>query len=418
MAIGYACLTMGVAGTDMKSCTLRGASEEKLMEITRHNITALDRIIDYNIKNNIRLYRISSDLIPFGSSPVNQTGWWQHFGGMLRSIGRKIMDSGMRVSLHPGQYTVLNAEKSDVVERAVDDLAYHARILDSLGLDATHKIVLHIGGAYQDKKASAERFLENFRGLDPGITRRMVIENDDRIFTIRDVLDIGTRLGIPVVFDNLHHEVNPCDGEKNEFAWIERCRNTWQERDGLQKIHYAQQAGQKRKGSHSDSIDIERFMDFYRELNRDDIDIMLEVKDKNLSCIKCIHCTAGSLGKGELEKEWDRYKFTILERSPAIHAELSKMLRDKDPLSPLTFYSLIQQGLESTGDMNSHLAALRQVWECINQEATEKEWQAFHHRLERLQLQREGIKTIKSFLRRLAEKYGLDHLINSYYFFL
>lgn len=416
MAIGYACLALGVAGAEMRSCVLKNADEEKLMAITRHNLAALDRIIDYNLRSGIRLFRISSDLIPFGSSPANKTEWRKHFDGMLNTIGCKIRESGMRVSLHPGQYTVLNAEKADVVERAMDDLAYHARILDSLGLDAAHKIVLHIGGAYQDKKAAMDRFAENWQRLDGSIKRRLVIENDDRIFNIHDVYEIGTRLNIPVVFDNLHHEANPPDGERDEFVWIERCRSTWRDQDGPQKMHYSQQAKGKRKGSHSDSIDIDRFMAFYRALNRDDIDIMLEVKDKNLSCIKCLNCTAGKPDRTALEREWDRYRYAILERSPALCAEISRMLEDKNRLSPIAFYRLIEQGLGERGDMRSRTEALMQVWECINRETTAKEWQAFHRHLEGFMQQRTGIVTVKHFLKRLAEKYEMDHLLNSYYF--
>jgi len=418
MAIGYACLVLGVSGTQMKSCLLKEACEEKLMDITHRNLVALDRIIDYNIHNNIRLFRISSDLVPFGSSPINHTEWWKHFDGLLKAIGRKIKDSGMRVSMHPGQYTVLNAEKPDVVARAVADLAYHARVLDSLCLDATHKIVLHIGGAYQDKEAAMDRFAENWRRLDENIKRRLIIENDDKLFNIRDVYDLGTRLNIPVVFDNLHHEVNPCDGERDEFVWIERCRSTWREQDGRQKIHYSQQAKQKKKGYHSDTIEIDRFMAFYKALNRDDIDIMLEVKDKNLSCVKCINCTAGDLNFDVLEMEWDRYKFSILERAPVLYDEIDRMIGERAGLTPPDFYKLIQRGLESKGDIESHTEAVLMVWDCINREATEKEWQAFHKRLERFRQQQTGLGAVKGFLRKLAEKYALEHLLNSYYFFL
>ncbi|HOP71636.1 MAG TPA: DUF1722 domain-containing protein [Thermoclostridium caenicola] len=248
--------------------------------------------------------------------------------------------------------------------------------------------------------------------------RRLIIENDDRIFNIRDVYGIGTQLNIPVVFDNLHHEANPCDGERDEFIWIERCRSTWREQDGPQKIHYSQQAKQKKKGYHSDTIDIERFMAFYEALDREDIDIMLEVKDKNLSCVKCIHCTTEDLSFDALQMEWDRYKYSILERSPVVYAELTEMIGKRDGLTPVTFYKLIQQGLENMGDIESHTEAMLLVWECINREASEKEWQAFHKRLERYRQQKASPGTVKSFLKKLAEKYAMDHLLHSYYFFL
>ncbi|NLY37014.1 MAG: hypothetical protein GX046_07255, partial [Tissierellia bacterium] len=71
MKIGYACLTLGVEETNFKTCILKNASEENLLSIIEHNLNSLDGIIDYNIENNIKLFRISSGIIPFGSSPAN-----------------------------------------------------------------------------------------------------------------------------------------------------------------------------------------------------------------------------------------------------------------------------------------------------------------------------------------------------------
>lgn len=153
MSIGYACLTIGVPNTNLKSCTAKNANEEKLLELISHNLNSLENIIEYNIKNNIKLFRISSDLIPFGSSPINTLSWWEIFSSQFSEIGKKIKTSGMRVSMHPGQYTVLNSPNIEVVDRAIDDLNYHTKVLDSIGVGSEHKIVLHIGGVYNDKKA-------------------------------------------------------------------------------------------------------------------------------------------------------------------------------------------------------------------------------------------------------------------------
>jgi len=133
------------------------------------------------------------------------------------------------------------------------------------------------------------RFIDNYHILDPSIKKRLVIENDDKLYTIDDVLSIGHELHIPVVFDNLHHEINPPSTKKSEFQRIDECSKTWRKKDGNQKIHYSQQNPKKRPGAHSESIEIQTFLDFIKELNRENIDIMLEVKDKNLSAINCIH---------------------------------------------------------------------------------------------------------------------------------
>ena len=75
MSIGYACLNIGTPDTNMRSVMQCNATAEKLTEVTAHNLAALEKMIDYNHKNNIQLFRISSDMIPFGSSPVNALPW-------------------------------------------------------------------------------------------------------------------------------------------------------------------------------------------------------------------------------------------------------------------------------------------------------------------------------------------------------
>ena len=117
MRIGYACLAIAVPGSEMKSCTQKNASPERLLSLIEHNLNSLQILIDYNICNNIRLFRISSDLIPFGSSLSAELPWQEIFSEKLLAIGQKILRSEMRVSMHPGQYTVLNSSDSLVAER-------------------------------------------------------------------------------------------------------------------------------------------------------------------------------------------------------------------------------------------------------------------------------------------------------------
>lgn len=94
MSIGYACLTVGVSNTGLSRCILRNATEGKLSAITLSNLAALNAMLDYNIENGIMLYRISSDIIPFGSHPINQLLWWEDYMDILKSIGHKITKAG------------------------------------------------------------------------------------------------------------------------------------------------------------------------------------------------------------------------------------------------------------------------------------------------------------------------------------
>lgn len=416
MSIGYACLTVGVPNTEMKSCIMKNANDENLIRLIEHNLNSLASIIDYNIRNDIKLFRISSDIIPFGSSPANKLHWWETFDHRLKTIGRKILENGMRVSMHPGQYTVINSTNEDVVDRAIEDLKYHDRFLNSLGVGAAHKIILHIGGIYHDKGEAIQRFADNYERLQPSIKRRLVIENDEKLFDICDVLKIGKDLNIPVVYDNLHNAVNPFDNIKTDSYWIERCKHTWRPVDGLQKVHYSQQNPSKKSGAHADSIGINSFLKFYNEVGRKDLDIMLEVKDKNISAIKCINCTQPDLKGNRLEIEWARYKYKILENSQESYLGIRKIFREKHNHSALLFYNLIEEALMINPNTGSSINAAQHVWGYFKNQANEKEKNAFISYIEKMENNEKSRAVVKRFLQRMAIKYERDYLMDSYYF--
>lgn len=416
MSIGYACLTIGVPHTGMKGCLLRNATPEKLSELTQHNLNSLENIIDYNIQNEIRLFRISSDLIPFGSSPANKHQWWEMFDTQLNKSGEKIRAGGMRVSMHPGQYTVLNSPDSGVVKRALEELHYSACLLDSLGTDPSNKIILHVGGVYGNKPRAMARFAEQYKDLDEAVKRRLVIENDDTSYHINDVLELGAKLTIPVVYDNLHNLVNPSNTSKNDLYWISAAANTWRPEDGVQKIHYSQQDKFKKAGSHSESISINEFMDFYQGLGKQKPDIMLEVKDKNLSAVKCILCTAEKKNIKALELEWSHYKYRVLEQSPQDYNEIRALLKNKATYPALAFYHLIQNAAEQEPSPNNRINAALHIWGYFKHVASEKEKTAFFKKLQAFEKDKLPITSIKRTLWRMAEKYQQDYLLASYYF--
>ncbi|MBD7910592.1 MULTISPECIES: UV DNA damage repair endonuclease UvsE [Clostridium] len=417
MSIGYACLTIGVLSTNFKSCILKNVTEEKLLELISHNLKSLENIIDYNIENNIMLFRITSDLIPFGSNPVNNIKWWDVFSSELLKISEKIKSSGMRVSMHPGQYTVINSPSNDVVKRSMNDLNYHARVLDRLGVSKKHKMILHIGGIYNDKGEAVDRFIRNYQYLDESVKNRLVIENDDKLYNIIDVLEIGTKLNIPVIFDNLHNDINFSGEQKSTIEWVNECKKTWKEDDGNQKIHYSEQNPLKKIGSHSNTIDINKFMYFFKELNRNDIDIMLEVKDKNLSAVKCINCISNN-NINVLEEEWSRYKYKVLENSPSNYSEIREILKDKSSYPAIKFYDLVDDALQKEVSVENSINVATHIWNCLKDIATEKERASFLKIIDDYKNGKVSINKIKSALFRLSVKYNEECLLHSYYFVL
>lgn len=417
MRIGYACLAVALEGAQIKTCTLKTATPERLLSLAGENFAALERMIDYNIANQIPFYRISSDIVPFGSSLASSLPWDSAHKNRLTSIAQKIKSSGMRVSMHPGQYTVLNSPDADVVRRAIEDLSYHARMLDLLQLDATHKIVLHIGGKYGSPDSALNRFALVYHDLPETIKRRLILENDGSIFHIGEVLELCHRTGSPAVYDNLHNAIHPADGSKGDAYWIDLCRATWRERDGAQKTHYSQQHPSKPRGAHSDTILIDPFLDYCHGLPPSAPDIMLEVKDKNRSAVKCVLCT-NSPNLRLLETEWGRYKYSVLERSPNDYLAIRELLKDKSGDHALAFYQTVERALTLPEDKGRAVNALEHVWGYFSGLAAPAEWKRYQAVRDGYQRGSNDLGKVKRLLYRLSQKYQQDYLLGSYYFSL
>jgi len=85
--------------------------------------------------------------------------------------------------MHPGQYTVMNSPSEEVVKKSIAEIEYHTKFLDSLGIDYSNKIIIHIGGEYGDKSSAIQRFSDNIKALSDSARSRLVLENDEKIFT-------------------------------------------------------------------------------------------------------------------------------------------------------------------------------------------------------------------------------------------
>lgn len=262
MKIGYACQCLSHTIPSFRTCTRRFATQETLISIIHHNLMVLDQILEYNHLHDIHLFRVSSDLIPFGSSPVNTVDWRAMFQSKFQMLGEKARKFEIRLTMHPGQYTILNTPVEDVLQRSIADLRYHCDILNLMEMDAACKLILHIGGIYGDKTTALQRFQQSFYQLDDDIRQRLIIENDDRYYSLEDVLYLSNQLNIPVIFDNLHHELLPSLFQMSLMDTLDIVKKTWKQQDGRMKIHYSQQDPEKRKGAHAQHLNGALFMEF------------------------------------------------------------------------------------------------------------------------------------------------------------
>jgi len=280
LRFGFACIPLGLPQPVVRTCRLENATPQRLRELIEANLAALDACLDYVSRLELDLFRINSGVIPFASHPVNKLQWTRLYAGELAALGRKARRLRLRLSMHPGQFVVLNSPTPATAASSVAELRYHADFLDALGAPDESKVVIHLGGVYGDKPAALRRLEEAWTRLPGEVRRRLVLENDERLFSVFDALDAAERLGAPMVFDRFHHRVHGDPSRTPIPALLRRAAATWKARDGRPKVHFSSQARGEKPGTHGETIDAEEFRGFLDESKDFSLDVMIEARGK------------------------------------------------------------------------------------------------------------------------------------------
>jgi UV DNA damage endonuclease len=300
MRLGFAVKVLGGGGLPSHD-TRRWQSGPHL----RVSLERLRAVLEYCDAQDIRMYRMATALAPYASHPDLRGFRRQPYecAAELAEIGRLSRELGIRLSSHPGQYTVLNSEDERTRRLAVEELEVQAELMDAMALGPEAVVVLHVGGAAGGVEAALDRFERGFELLSPEARARLAVENDDRSFGLSAVLRLSERIGRPVVWDALHHRCHDPDSISGREA-LTLALATWP-RGVLAKVHYASpktavEERRKRVGRrverslvlpelrvHADLIDPVAFEHFIRETGRGmDFDVMLEAKAKDLALLR------------------------------------------------------------------------------------------------------------------------------------
>lgn len=247
-----------------------------MQQLVDENLTLLAEVLRWNHAYQIAFFRVSSDLIPLGSH--NEV----ELSALRFPRAQEIADlaRGTRLSMHPGQYTLLSGN-GPVWQNSYRDLCYHAFVLD-LFQQKNGDIILHGGGVYGDRDATATRIMQHIGELPETVRSRLRLENDERCWSVAELLPICEETGIPLVVDNLHHQLNG-NTSLDKLPW-ERILATWQGQ--RPKLHYSEQDPQKRSGAHSEYITASAFLAYQLQIPLDNYDVMLECKAKDLALLR------------------------------------------------------------------------------------------------------------------------------------
>lgn len=282
--LGYACISETLDKTTSSTYTysdyVKTQDMNKLVNVITSNLNNLKEVINFNIKNNIHFYRMSSKLIPLATKKEVDFEYIENYKNLYKEIGDLVYKNNMRIDFHPDQFCVLNSTKKEVVENSIEILKYHYKLLEALKIK-DKVMVLHIGSNVFGKKKSLERFIKNFRGLPKHLQKCIVVENDDKIFNIKDCIYLHKVLDIPIVLD-YHHYLCNHEEEKVE-DYLEEIFSSWKNMNP--KVHFSSPKNQTKKEirSHHDYIDADAFISFLNIIKdyKYNINVMIEAKRKD-----------------------------------------------------------------------------------------------------------------------------------------
>ncbi len=288
--LGYVALPVSIPITSSKTITVtnykklgKRRGEEKRCKILEENLTNFLEILKYNEANSIHFYRMTSHLIPLLTYKDSYHNILIKYKSKLSEIGNYIKAKNMRVDMHPDQFLVLNSINESVVTSTINALNDYYQLMQKLDLKTN--IILHIGSSQQGKNEAMKRFTNNFNQLPKKVKELITIENDDKIFNIRNTLFLAKKLQIPMVLDYHHFLVNR-NNEKIE-DYIESIFKTWKT---TPKIHFSSPKNKKEKRSHHDYIDSDTFIDFIEKIKfcNIDFDVMIEAKQKDEALFRLV----------------------------------------------------------------------------------------------------------------------------------
>ena len=295
MNLGYACINMTLGNRKPKITTNRSMVRKTFLErglnyageLGLENSRDLLQILKWNTENGIKLFRLSSEFFPWASEyKFEDLPQFLRIRTLLSGAGHYAQSVGMRINSHPGPFNVLTSPKESVVQNTIVDLELHGKIFDLMGLEKSpyNNINIHCNGVYGDKKSAMDRFILNFQRLSPSVQTRLTIENDDKasMYSVKDLMYIHEKTGIPIVFDYHHHKF--CTGDLSEEDALKLAVSTWPK--GITpEVHYSES-----KSLHENNTKIkpQAHSDYINALPNTyelDLDIMVESKAKELAIL-------------------------------------------------------------------------------------------------------------------------------------
>lgn len=180
-------------------------TDEFIYSVYLHNARKVVEVLPFLVENGVRLYRLSSALMPLADK-VHRSIWdTSELRGVFKSLGDYCRKNAVRVGMHPAQFCVLNSESPNVIQNAIEDLKLHAYVLDACEFDESPKYYLNI---HAGRRGRGSELIETIKTLPGNIRSRLTLENCETVANVEDLLEIHGQTGVPIVCDSHHHTFN------------------------------------------------------------------------------------------------------------------------------------------------------------------------------------------------------------------
>ena len=183
-------------------------AEQKLWDLMCQNLDSVHALVERvgGLEENLRMVRLSSDILPVYTEPS-----WRYFWrdsrvreacakGFAR-IGEIARKNNVRLSMHPGQFTVLASDNPDIVERSIEEFEYHVDMARWMGYGKSFqdfKINVHIAG-----RAGPQGIIDVLSKLSPEARNTITIENEENAWGLDSTLELQKHCAL--VLDVHHH---------------------------------------------------------------------------------------------------------------------------------------------------------------------------------------------------------------------
>lgn len=228
--------------------------EEMLRNLYKDNLQRLNQAIDFCLANEIKLYRITSNLFPFADTELGER-ILNELDEEILQTGKRAIAAGIRLVVHPDQFVVLSSDNPEVIANSIKILTYHAMVMDKLRQPRSPWAMIEIHGGKSDR---SERLVEVIRNLPEEIRSRLALENDEYAYSAQEILAVCRQAGVPMVFDAHHHIIHEGLDSYDDPSVAQMqalAGTTWPERE-WQLVHISNGREAFNDRNHSDLITV------------------------------------------------------------------------------------------------------------------------------------------------------------------